>query len=211
MTPAARAHITTRHSHLTPLTEHQDIKTRHALTVSVAKPRRLDDDEDGPHVNHSSTPDASGERHAIGGHRRFGAREEVPPCCVTVISAYACCPVAASARLSGKLQIAVAGAGELAGGDARTASPTHSCRRRAAARHGATQAAAPRSANLIARLRGRVFLFCFPSGRGKKPVLAVARSVALSKVASALKMVSGSFVTPMGMGAPPQGPSTYTP
>jgi hypothetical protein len=70
LTPAARAHITTRHSHLTPLTEHQDIKTRHALTVSVAKPRRLDDDEDGPHANHSSTPDVSGERHAIGGHRR---------------------------------------------------------------------------------------------------------------------------------------------
>ena len=70
MTPAARAHITTRHSHLTPLTEHQDIKTRHALTVSVAKPRRLDDDMDGPHANHSSTPDACGERHAIGGHRR---------------------------------------------------------------------------------------------------------------------------------------------
>ena len=40
------------------------------LTVTVANPRWLDDDEDGPHVNHSSTPDACGERHAIGGHRR---------------------------------------------------------------------------------------------------------------------------------------------
>jgi hypothetical protein len=42
----------------------------------------------------------------------IGAREEVPPCCVTVVSAYACCQVAASARLSGKLsklQIAVVG------------------------------------------------------------------------------------------------------
>ena len=28
----------------------------------------------------------------------IGAREEVPPCCVTVVSAYACCQVAASAR-----------------------------------------------------------------------------------------------------------------
>ena len=61
------------------------MKTRHALTVSVAKPRRLDDDEDGPHVNHSSTPDASGERHVP--LAAIGAREEVPPCCVTVISA----------------------------------------------------------------------------------------------------------------------------
>ena len=29
----------------------------------------------------------------------IGAREEVPPCCVTVVSAYACCQVAASATL----------------------------------------------------------------------------------------------------------------
>ena len=39
----------------------------------------------------------------------ISAREEVPPCCVTVVSAYACCQVAASARLSGKLQLAVFG------------------------------------------------------------------------------------------------------
>ena len=32
----------------------------------------------------------------------IGAGEEVPPCCVTVISACACCQDAASARLSGK-------------------------------------------------------------------------------------------------------------
>ena len=40
------------------------------LTVTVANPRWLDDDEDGPHVNRSSTPDFRGEQHAIGGHRR---------------------------------------------------------------------------------------------------------------------------------------------
>jgi hypothetical protein len=39
----------------------------------------------------------------------IGAREEVPPCCVTVISACACCRVAASARLVARLQIAVVG------------------------------------------------------------------------------------------------------
>ena len=36
----------------------------------IANPRWLDDDEEDPHVSHSSTPDACGERHAIGGHRR---------------------------------------------------------------------------------------------------------------------------------------------
>ena len=56
---------------MTPLTEEHDIRSRgRSPSLTVANPRWLDEDEDGPHVNHSSTPDASGERHAIGGHRR---------------------------------------------------------------------------------------------------------------------------------------------
>ena len=97
----------------------------------------------------------------------IGSREEVPPCCVTVVSACACCQVAASARLSGKLQIAVAGAGELAGGDARTVSPTQLPKKGGSA---SRRDASSSSANLIARLRGRVFLFVFLVGEGKKPV-----------------------------------------
>ena len=39
----------------------------------------------------------------------ISAREEVPPCCVTVISAYACRQVAAFAGTVIKLQVAVVG------------------------------------------------------------------------------------------------------
>ena len=39
----------------------------------------------------------------------IGAREEVPPCCVTVISAYACRQVAPAAETVMKPQIAVFG------------------------------------------------------------------------------------------------------
>ena len=39
----------------------------------------------------------------------IGAREEVPPCCVTVISANACCLVAPSAETVARLQLAVFG------------------------------------------------------------------------------------------------------
>ena len=63
----------------------------HPHTPSVANPRWLDGDEDGPHVNHSSALDACGERHAIGGHRRprrgtsmlcdRHQRQRLPPSC----------------------------------------------------------------------------------------------------------------------------------
>ena len=39
----------------------------------------------------------------------IGAREEVPPCCVTVISAYACRQVALRCETVLKLQLAVVG------------------------------------------------------------------------------------------------------
>ena len=39
----------------------------------------------------------------------IGAREEVPPCCVTVISAYACRQVARETETVLKLQLAVVG------------------------------------------------------------------------------------------------------